>query len=136
MYVLILRSQSKGCVPMEMATLIKYSGSGSFPIKYILQGAHPIDLVNGVQSELAPPGEPYKLVRQPACIIKEGGCVDLSMDTMHLKDPLVLFGHKGSALTLPLFSSFTLLALSRFFNDDQPWKYLIALNGLCVSMCI
>ena len=29
--------------------------------------------------------------------------MDLSMDTLHLKDPLVLFGSEGSALTLPLF---------------------------------
>ena len=29
--------------------------------------------------------------------------MDLSMDTMHLKDPLVLFGSEGSVLTLPLF---------------------------------
>ena len=29
--------------------------------------------------------------------------MDLSMDTLHLKDPLVLFGYEGSALTLPLF---------------------------------
>ena len=26
-----------------------------------------------------------------------------SMDTMHLKDPLVLFGSEGTALTLPRF---------------------------------
>ena len=35
--------------------------------------------------------------------MKEGGCVDLSMDTLHLEYPLVLFGSGGSALTLPLF---------------------------------
>ena len=39
----------------------------------------------------------------PARLIKEGGCVVLSMDTLHLKYPLVLFGSGGSALTLPLF---------------------------------
>ena len=27
----------------------------------------------------------------------------LSIDTMHLSDPLVLFGYEGSALTLPPF---------------------------------
>ena len=48
------------------------------------------------------PGNP-KLVWHPARLIKEGGCVDLSMDTMHLKDPLVLFGSEDSAFTLPLF---------------------------------
>ena len=44
-----------------------------------------------------------KLVWHPAYNIKEWGCVDLSMDTLHLKYPLVLFGSEGSALTLPLF---------------------------------
>ena len=47
------------------------------------------------------PGIP-KLVWHPARLINEGGCVDLSMDTLHLKYPLVLFGSEGSALTLPL----------------------------------
>ena len=45
----------------------------------------------------------WHLPGNPACLIKEGGCVDLSMDTMHLKYPLVLLGYVGSALTLPLF---------------------------------
>ena len=48
------------------------------------------------------PGNP-KLKLHTARLIKEGGCVDLSMDNMHLKDPLVIFGSEGSALTLPLF---------------------------------
>ena len=29
--------------------------------------------------------------------------MDLSMDTLHLKYPMVLFGSESSALTLPLF---------------------------------
>ena len=29
--------------------------------------------------------------------------MDLSVDTMHLKDPLVYFGFEGSTLFLPLF---------------------------------
>ena len=37
----------------------------------------------------------------PAHLIKEGGCVDLSMDTMHIKDPWFLFGFEGSALSIP-----------------------------------
>ena len=53
------------------------------------QGAHLIGLLSGVQQKLA--GNP-KLVWHPACIIKEGECMNLSMDDMHLKDPLVLFG--------------------------------------------
>ena len=48
------------------------------------------------------PGNP-KLVWHPTRLIKEGGCVDMSMDTSHLKYPLVLFGSGGSALTLNLF---------------------------------
>ena len=43
-----------------------------------------------------------KLAWHPARLIRQWGCVDLSMDTMHLKYPLVLFGCEGSALTLPL----------------------------------
>ena len=48
------------------------------------------------------PGNP-KLAWHPARLITEWGCVELSMDTMHLKDPLVLFEFDGSALSLPLF---------------------------------
>ena len=44
-----------------------------------------------------------KLVLHLAQIIKEGGYVDLSVDAMHLKDPLVLFGLEGFALSLFLF---------------------------------
>ena len=44
-----------------------------------------------------------KLVWHPARLIKTGGCMDLSMDTLHLKYLLVLFGSEGPALTLPLF---------------------------------
>ena len=38
--------------------------------------------------------------------------MDLSMDTLHLKDPLVLFGYEGSALTLPLFLQDCFLLIS------------------------
>ena len=51
---------------------------------------------------LAPPGNPT-LAWHPARLIKEWGSVDLSMGTMHLKDPLVLFGVEGSALSHLLF---------------------------------
>ena len=54
------------------------------------------------------------------------------MDTMYLKDPLVLFGFEGSALSLPLF--LLLHALSLFFNNGKGPLYrksnLMALNGL------
>ena len=46
----------------------------------------------------------------PGCIwcisllaLYKKGDVDLSMDTLHLKYPFVLFGFEGSAFTLPLF---------------------------------
>ena len=41
-----------------------------------------------------------KLVWHPARLIIEGTCVNLSMETMHLKDPRVLFGSEGPDLTL------------------------------------
>ena len=41
-----------------------------------------------------------KLVWHPARHIKEEEGVELSTDTLHLKDPLVLFGYQGAALTL------------------------------------
>ena len=44
-----------------------------------------------------------KLVWHPACLMKEGAYVNLCLDTMHLKYPLVLFGFEVSALSLPLF---------------------------------
>ena len=48
------------------------------------------------------PGNP-KPVFHPACLIKEAGCVDLSMNTMHIKDPLVVLGYEGSIPPLPHF---------------------------------
>ena len=44
-----------------------------------------------------------KLVWHPARLIKEGTCVDQSLDTLHLTYPLVRFGSEGSTITLPLF---------------------------------
>ena len=72
------------------------------------------------------------LVWHPAHPIREWGCVDLSMNTMHLKDPLVLFGFEDSALPLLLF----LLshAFPLFFNNDKGLLYennlYAPLNGL------
>ena len=43
------------------------------------------------------------LTGHPARLRKEGGCEDLSMDTMHLNYQFVLFGSEGSALTPTLF---------------------------------
>ena len=41
-------------------------------------------------------------VWHPARLIKAGGRVDMSMDTLHLKHTLVQFRSEGPALTLPL----------------------------------
>ena len=61
-----------------------------------------------------------KLVWHPAQLINEWGCVDLSMDTLHLQYPLVLFGSEGSALTLPLFHlTPRITTLSLFFNNEK-----------------
>ena len=49
------------------------------------------------------PRIPLEAGGHPARLIKEGRCVDLSMDIPHLKYPLVCFGFEGSALTLPPF---------------------------------
>ena len=59
-----------------------------------------------------------KMAWHLAHLIKEWGCVDLSMYTMHLNDSLVLFGFEGSALSLPLFI-FHILSLF-FINDRGP----------------
>ena len=48
------------------------------------------------------PGNP-KLVLHPTCLINKGGFVDLLIDTMHLKDPLIIVGSDGPALPTPLF---------------------------------
>ena len=40
--------------------------------------------------------------RGPRSLYKRKGCVDLSMDTLHLNCPLVLFGSEGVVLTLSL----------------------------------
>ena len=66
------------------------------------------------------PGNP-RLVWHPARLINDGGCVELSMDTMHLlNSPRVLFGSEGSAQTFSL-SPFTknYYAFSLFFNNDK-----------------
>ena len=71
------------------------------PIQYIrvvtiqltLQGAH--YMVCNRSWHL--PGNP-KLVWHPARLTTEGGCVNLFIDTLHLKYPSVLFGSEGSAL--------------------------------------
>ena len=62
------------------------------------------------------------LLWHPARLIKEWGCVDLSMNTVHLKVPLVLLGFEGSALiSLPLF--ILSHAFSLFFNNGKGCFY-------------
>ena len=73
-------------------------------------------------------------VWHPTRLINEGGCGDMSMDTLHLKDPLVLFGFEGSALSLPLFllsqRHYMLCHCSSTMARAPLWKNFMALNGL------
>ena len=61
-----------------------------------------------------------KIVWHPACLMIEGGCGDLSMDTLHLKYPRALLKSEGSAFTLPLFLLLPriIMLLSLLFNSD------------------
>ena len=67
------------------------------------------------------PGNPM-MAWHPARIIKAWGCVDLSMGTMHLKDPLVRFGVEGSALSLLLFLLFLLCHCSSIMAKNHSTK--------------
>ena len=82
------------------------------------------------------PGNP-KAGGHPSDLIKEGGCVDLSMDTLHLKNPLVLFGSEGSAPTLPLFlllpRIFMLCHCSSTMTKDH---FLIIFYGTKRPLCV
>ena len=67
-----------------------------------------------------------KQVWHPSHLIKEGVCVYLSMDTMHLKDPLVLFGPEDSACTLtPFLLSLTIIMLCHCSLTYTYIKYAI-----------
>ena len=83
-------------------------------------------LFNGVIKELAPIGNP-KLLWQTDRLIKEGGYVDLFMDTLHLKDSLVLFRLVGSALTPPLFLFFSpsIIMLCYLFSKMTKDHFLV-----------
>ena len=61
----------------------------------------------------------------------------MSMITMHLKDPLVLFGSEGSSLTLPLFhlSARIIMLLSLFFNNDKGPLFGYILWHLMTFVC-
>ena len=72
------------------------------------------------------PGNP-ELLWHPARLIKEGGCVDLSMGTMNLKDSLVLF---GSALTRYLFLlSLRIIMLCHCSSTITKEKPLVRYHG-------
>ena len=77
-----------------------------------------------------------KLVWHPACHIKEGGCVDLSMDTLHLKYPWVRFGSEGSALTLTLFLlSPRIIMLCHCSSTVTKDKFLLVAYGSKWPLC-
>ena len=70
------------------------------------------------------------MVWHSAHLLIEGGCLDLSMDTMQLKDPLVHFVSEGSALTVPLFiPSPRISMLCRCSSAVTMEHFLIVLYG-------
>ena len=79
-----------------------------------------------------------KLVWHPARLIKEGGRVDLSVDAMHLKDPSVIVGFEGSALSLLSPRIDMLCNCSSTMTEDHflEKRNVMALSGLCVPMCL
>ena len=74
----------------------------------------------------------------PARLIKEGGCVDLPMDTLHLKLLcLVLFGSKGSALSLPLFLlSPRIISLGHCSSTMTKGHFLLVFYGTKWPLCV
>ena len=79
-----------------------------------------------------------KLVLYPARLINERGCADLSVDTMHLKDPLVLFGSEGSALTFtlpPFLLSLRVIMLYHFFFNNDIEPLLVIVYGTKQPLC-
>ena len=87
-----------------------------------------------------------------AHLIKERGCGDLSMVTLHVKYPFVLFGSESSALTLPLFLLSLRIIMLRLcsrlisienrystncpstMTKDHFWLNVMALNGFCADV--
>ena len=68
---------------------------------------------------------------------KEGGCVDLSMDSLHLKYPLVLFGSEGSGLTLPLFLlSPRIIMLCHWSSTMTKDHFLLTYHGTKWPLCV
>ena len=69
-----------------------------------------------------------------------GGYSPDTMDTMHLKDRLVLFGSEGSSLTLPLLllslRIITLCHCSSTMTMDRLLVTVMALKGIYVPVCL
>ena len=76
-----------------------------------------------------------KLVCHPARLIKDGRYVDLSMDIMHLKDLLVLFGSEGSVLTLFLLSP-KIIMLCHCSSTVTKNYLLVIIYGTKGSLCV
>ena len=78
-----------------------------------------------------------KLAWHPARLTKGWGYVDISMDTLHLKYPLILFGYEGSALTLPLFLlSPNILMLCHRSSTMTKDHFLIIFYGTKLPLCV
>ena len=85
----------------------------------------PLWLHNQPEAGVAP-WSPYKRRR----------CVDLSMDTMHLKDPLVLFGSEGSAFTVPLFLlSLRIIMFCHIYSTMSKHHFLVMFYGTKWPLC-
>ena len=71
----------------------------------------------------------------PTRLIKEWECVDLSMDTLHLTYPLVLFGSEGSYSHSFFFCHLEKYAFSSFFNNAKDHFLLISYDTKC-PLCV
>ena len=78
-----------------------------------------------------------KLVWHPARLIKEGECVDLPMDTLHLKYPFAICGSEGSALTLPLFlRSPSIISIFHCYSTMTKDHFLVISYGSKLPLCV
>ena len=66
--------------------------------------------------------------------------MDLSLDNIHLQDPLVLLGSEGSALTISIFLlSSGISMVCHCYSTVRKDHFLVlsmSLNGLCVPLCL
>ena len=64
------------------------------------------------------------------------GCIDLSVEIMHLKDPLILFGSEGSALTPPLFLlQSRIILLCHCSTSMTKFHFLVKCYGTKLLVC-